>query len=261
MILVFAVSGCAGFQTKPYSLSNQKADFMAEYCQSGKQKKPFKTTVIYFTPALEPKLSVDKANQKNQKIAEQKNDTLKKLFYTLGNSSMSEPVGNMGEDPNWYLLVSDDEGNVLNSIKEEDSNTKHRLFTFIVKILNQNKIIIYQSNQHSRRMGYNTGYSTDLGNLMDEFTILTPKNVIEEITGTEFNSRFPYSSIVLNESGEIDISKAISRRNDLWKAYIYKFTSIKEASEDNSQKSTIELSLDLNVFCKYGRKVSDLQSQ
>jgi hypothetical protein len=234
---------------------------MAEYCQSGKQKKPFKTAVIYFTPALEPKLSVDKANQKYKEIAEQKNNTLKKLFYTLGNSSMSEPVANMGDEPRWYLLVSDDEKDALANIKGEDSNTKHRLFTFIVKILNQNKIIIYQSNQHSRRMGYDTGYSTDLNKLMDEFTILTPKNVIEEITGSEFNSRYPHSSIILNESGEIDISKAIARKKDLWKAYIYKFTSVKEASEDNSQKSTIELSLDLNVFCKYGRNISDLQSQ
>lgn len=255
------ISGCAGFQTKPYSLSNQKTDLITEYCQSGTQKKAYKTTVLYFFPNLEPKLSIDKANLKNQKLSEQKNELLKKLFYVMGDATMTEQVVNQGDQPGWYLLVSDSEKDVLNNISEEDSNTKYRLITFIVKILNQNKIVVYQSNQNSRRMNYDKGYSTDLNDLMNEYTILAPKEVVEKMTGSEFNSQYPYSSIILDENGQIDISKAVRRKNDVWKAYIRKFTSIKEASEDNSRKSSIELSLDLNVFCKYGRKISDLQSQ
>lgn len=273
-VLLVSVIGCSGFQTKPYSLSAQKNNFIAEYCQAGKQKKAFKTTVLYFNPNLESVLAVNKASQINKKMAEQKNELLKRLFYMLGDTSMKGKASMTGEVllpghvspisddlPNWYLLVSENEKTALNLVKVEDAHTKQRLFTFIIKILDQNKVIIYRSNQNTNRMNYHEGYSTDLHGLMTEYTILTPKNIIEEITGSEFDSNYPYSTILLDENGEIDISKAISRKDDLWKSYIEKFTSIKEASEDNSKQSTIELTLDLNIFCKYGRKISDLQSQ
>ena len=255
------ISGCSGLQTKPYSLASTKADFMAEYCQSGRQTKAYKTTVIYFTPDLEKGISLDKANQKKKSLAERKDALLKELFYLLGDANTSEQIANQGDKPSWYSLVSDDEADTLKIIAAEDSNTKYRLFTFIIKIIPQNKIIVYQSNLDSRRMSYNRGFSTDLNNLMNEYTILMPKEVIEEITGEEFNSRFPYSAIILNENGEVDLSKAIENRDRLWKAYIQKFTLIKEANDDNSKKSAIELSLDLNTFCKYGRRISDVQSQ
>lgn len=245
---IILISGCSGLQNKPYSFSNQNTDFMTEYCQSGKQKKSFKTTVIYFTPPIEAGLPVDKANQKSKKLAEQKDKTLKSLFYTLSDSNMSEPIANHGDEPSWYLLAADDEKDVLENIKQDDSSTKYRLFTFVIKILNQNKIVIYQSNLDSRRMNYNQGYSTDLRGLMDDYTILIPREMVEEITGSAANSN------------EIDISGAISNKNNLWRSYIKRFTSIKEASEDHSRKSTIELALDLNIFCNYGRKISDLQS-
>lgn len=258
-IILFA--GCSGLQTKPYNLSSLKTDFLAEYCQSGKQIKTYKTTVIYFTPRLGDKLSLDKANEKNRKLSEQKNEILKKMFYLLANEKMSEDIVNHGDESSWHLLVSDNEAEVLENIKEEDSDTNYRLFTFIVKILNKDKIIIYQSNQSSRRMNYDKGYSTDLNQLINEYTILAPKEVIEKITETEFDGANLYSTIILNEKGEIDISKAINNIDRLWKTYIRKFSSIKETSEDNSKKSTAELSLDLSTFCKYGRRISDLQSQ
>jgi hypothetical protein len=251
--------GCAGFATKPFSFSNEKADLMAQYCQSGKQIKSFKTTVLYFTPKIEPGLSLDKANQKMKETEGHKTDRLKNLFYLLANEDGKEQVSNMGDEPSWYLLTSEDEKDVLDNVKAEDSNTKFRLFTFIVRT--SNKIIIYHSNLKSRRMNYAETYSTDLNNLISNYTLLAPKDVAEQITATEFDSKYLYGTIILNESGEIDISEAIEQRNRLWKAYINKFTSIKETSDQNSQKSTIELSLDLNVFCKYGRSISTLQSQ
>lgn len=265
---IVLLSGCAGFQTKPYSFSSQKTDFMAEYCQSGKQKKAYKTTVIYFTPALEKGISLDKANEKNKGLSDRKNALLKELFYLLGDqNALGQSTDGLkfyqlnGNDPNWYSLVSSNERDVLNNIKAEDSNTKFLLFTLIVKIEGQNKIIVYQTNQESRRMNYDKGYSTDLNNLMNDYTLLAPKEVMEAMTDSEFDSRFPYSAIILNETGEIDLSKAIENRDRLWKAYINKFTTVNEAPEDSSKKSIVELSLDLNAFCKYGRKISDIQSQ
>ena len=258
---IILVSGCAGFQTNHYSFSTQKNDFMAEYCQSSKQKKALKTTVIYFTPDLEKGISLDKANKKNKELSEQKNMFLKKLFYLLGDSDMSEKIANHGDLPKWYSLTSNDETDVIKNMKGEDSSTKFQLFTFVVKILNKNKIIIYQSNLDSRRMNYGKGYATDLNDLFSKYTLLAPKEVIEEITESKFDSRFPYSSIILNEDGEVSLSKSINNKDRLWETYINKFTTIKETSEDNSKKSTAELSLDLNIFCKYGREVSDILSK
>jgi hypothetical protein len=240
---------------------------MAEYCQSGKQKKAYKTTVVYFTPGLEKGLSLDKANEINKGLSERKNAVLKELFYLIGNSSTfgQSKTGLKyyqlnGNEPNWFSLISDDESEVLENIKDDNSSTKFLLFTLIVKIENKNKIFVYQTNQESRRMKYSKSYSTDLNNLMADYTLLAPKEVIEEITQTEFNSRFSYTSIILNENGEIDLSKAVENRERLWEAYIKKYTAVKESADDNSNKSTAELSLDLSSFCRYGRKISDLQS-
>lgn len=230
-----------------------------QYCQSGKQIRSFKTTVLYFTPKIEPGLSLDKANQKMKETENHKTELLKSLFYLLANEDGKEQVSNVGDEPKWYLLTSEDEKDVLDNVKSEDSTTKFRLFTFIVRV--KNKIIIYQSNLNSRRMSYDKTYSTDLHSLISDYTLLAPKEVVEEITSTEFDSKYLYGTIILNENGEIDVSKAVEQRDRLWKAYINKFSSIKESSDQNSQKSAIELSLDLNAFCKYGRSISALQSQ
>ncbi len=258
LLFIYTLSGCAGFATKPFSFSSEKSNPLVQYCRSGKQIKPLKTTVLYFTPKIEPGLSLDKANQKLKETEDQKTDLLKNLFYMLANEDGKEQVSNSGDEPKWYLLTSENEKDVLDNIKAEDSNTKFRLVTFIVKA--NNKIIIYQSNQSSRRMDYDKTYSTDLNNLTSNYVVLAPKEVVEKIVDSESDSA-SLETTILNENGEIDVSKAIDQRDRLWNAYINKFTSIKEASEQNAQKSTVELTLDLNVFCKYGRKISDLQSQ
>lgn len=255
---IFLLSGCAGFAMKPFSFSNEKSDLMVQYCQSGKQIRSFKTTVLYFTPKIEPGLSLDKANHKMKETEGHKTDLLKNLFYLLANEEGKEQIANNGDEPSWYLLTSEDEKDVLDNIKAEDSNTKFRLFTFIVKV--KNKIIVYQSNLNSRRMSYDKTYSTDLHNLISNHVVLAPKEVVEKIVSSEEDSA-DLETTVMSEKGEIDISKAIDQKDHMWKAYINKFTSIKEASDQNSQKSAIELSLDLNVFCKYGRSISALQSQ
>ncbi len=250
--------GCAGFSTKPFSFSNDKSDLMAQYCQSGKQIRSFKTTVLYFTPKVEPGLSLDKANLKTKETETHKRGLLKNLFYLLANEDGKQQIANNGDEPGWYLLTSEDEKDVLDNIKAEDSNTKFRLFTFIVRV--KNKIIVYQSNLNSRRMSYDKTYSTDLHNLISNYVVLVPKEVVEKIEGSESDSA-DLQTTILNDNGEIDISKAVNQKDLLWMAYINRFTSIKEASDQNSQKSAIELSLDLNVFCKYGRSISALQSQ
>lgn len=255
---IFLLSGCAGFAMKPFSFSNEKSDLMAQYCQSGKQIRSFKTTVLYFTPKIEPGMSLDKANKKMKETERHKTDLLKNLFYLLANDDGKEQISNNGDEPSWYLLTSEDEKDVLENAKAEDSTTKFRLFTFIVRV--KNKIIVYQSNLSSRRMSYDKTYSTDLNNLISNYVVLAPKEVVEKIEGSESDSA-DLQTTILSESGEIDISKAVGQKDHLWKAYINRFTSIKEASDQNSQKSTIELSLDLNVFCKYGRSISALQSQ
>ena len=109
-------------------------------------------------------------------------------------------------------------------------------------------------------MSYDKTYSTDLHDLISNYVVLAPKEVIEKIEGSEPDS-VDLQTTILSENGEIDISKSVGQKDHLWRTYINRFTSIKEASDQNSQKSAIELSLDLNIFCKYGRSISALQSQ
>ncbi|MBL7555504.1 MAG: hypothetical protein JNM24_06745 [Bdellovibrionaceae bacterium] len=259
IICLSSIFGCAGFSTKPFSFGVTNSDIKAAFCQSGRQIRPFKTTVLYFTPNLEPGLALDKTTKKMKELETDKAHFLKELFYLLATESSSAPVYNSGDEPSWYILTSDDEKEVLENAKNDDSSTKFKLFKFIVRV--KEKIIVYQSNLNSRRMSYDKSYSTDLNKLINSYTILMPKDVLEKSLKQEFDNSDLYSTIILNENGEVDISKAIDRKDDLWRAYIKSFTTVKEVSADNSKRSDIELSLDLNVFCKYGRQVSDLQSQ
>lgn len=259
--LIF-IAGCTGFTTKPFNINQSKSgDLIGNYCKSGKQIREFKTSVVYFTPVVEKAIPIDVANKKSEKVESEKIELLKNLFYLIGNETSVGPVYNSGDIPNWFLLSSDSEDSVLSNVTNEDSSTKYKLYTFIVKIENKNKFIVYRSNLDSQRMSYDKSYSTDVNEMINNYTILIPKQVIEDNLKLEFDSRNLYETIILNEKGEVDISKAIERRNDLWKKYINTFTQVKESTSDNSQQYNVELSLDLSVFCKYGRNLADVQSQ
>jgi len=66
-----------------------------------------------------------------------------------------------------------------------------------------------------------------------------------------------WQGFFVNEDGTFNISDAVKERSDLWQEYIQTFTNVKRSQSADPQIIDYEVSLDLNVFCAYGRPISD----
>jgi hypothetical protein len=58
-----------------------------------------------------------------------------------------------------------------------------------------------------------------------------------------------------------NLSAAVRERDRLWERYLQTFTSRKEAQSANPRLVDYEVSLDLGLFCAYGRAVADLTAR
>ena len=61
--------------------------------------------------------------------------------------------------------------------------------------------------------------------------------------------------------GGRDIANALRYRELYWRQYVERFTSIKEAPSDEGGALKFEVSLDLSLFCRYGRPIRELVSR
>lgn len=263
--IILALTGCTGFSKRPHSISKiENVNVMSYYCQSGKQIRPVTMKVVYYSPRLESGIPIDQAAEKMKELESDKITFLRELFYSLshknGESEDYFHYTDGSTQPKWFILTSDSENDVLENIKSDESSTKSPLYKFIVLL--DDKAIIYHTNLYFRKMNYASSYLSELSLLVNDYTILMPKNVYEKATRKKFNYNYiDINSSALNETGGLDITKALENQNDIWRSYIWAFTTVKEVAKDDSNKSIAELSLDLNVFCKYGRKIRDLQTQ
>lgn len=64
----------------------------------------------------------------------------------------------------------------------------------------------------------------------------------------------------IDGSGDIDVAKAIYHQPRIWRRYISRFSTIKEISVSSGVKN-VQVSLDLNNFCRYGRNLEDVTSK
>lgn len=82
------------------------------------------------------------------------------------------------------------------------------------------------------------------------FTMLIPAETQQQL--------FQGNTFFLRDDGSFDLGKATQRRAAVWEAYVGTQTSLKEAQSDDPQIVDFQVKLDLNLFCRYGRVVSDL---
>lgn len=82
------------------------------------------------------------------------------------------------------------------------------------------------------------------------------------ISATKVQEDLPeLQSIFLNPDGSISTAKALQAKEQFWKFYLQKFTTVKEAQSDNPAFKDYEVSLDLNLFCTFGRQTMGLLSK
>jgi hypothetical protein len=82
------------------------------------------------------------------------------------------------------------------------------------------------------------------------FTMLIPESTQEQLFGRR--------TYFLKNDGAFNLSDAIGERDKLWAAFINAQTSLKESQTDDPQIIDFEIELNLDLFCSYGRMISDL---
>lgn len=98
-----------------------------------------------------------------------------------------------------------------------------------------------------------------------EFTMLIPAEVQAKLfkrsTHSEIvegDSHVESKAMFVDSDGRFNIKQAVARKDKIWEIYLEELTTVKEAQTSDPQIINYEINLDLNPFCTYGRKVSDL---
>lgn len=87
-----------------------------------------------------------------------------------------------------------------------------------------------------------------------DFTILMPDVKMQEQL-PELRHSF------LNPDGSLSTDKAAKSKEQFWKLYLQKFTTVKEAQSDDPSFKDYVVELNIDLFCAYGRQVKDLLSK
>jgi hypothetical protein len=85
----------------------------------------------------------------------------------------------------------------------------------------------------------------DLALMMREYTFLIPEGVRE---------RWGLAELI----GMSEISIAVKYQRDLWRIYLEKFATVKEAVGPDPYTARFEIDLDLGIFCGYRQPLRDL---
>lgn len=275
--LAAILSGCATNNQPPVSISKgavSSDNIYALYCANNKQTRRLRVPIVYFVPQLN-KMAVDEAAKSHAHYAQQKTRFLKRALFSL--SGVDTP-GSKGAD---YLYVKQPSQTYkeLMSILDERVSQPLSGRARIERPTDSDKFVLFHTTEweHSdERYERNSAYVSELRLLVDNFTLLEPIEFQNEAykCGEKCNDPDKVELIAIDEgkshkvNGEIveekpknSIAKAISYKDDIWFRYIERFTTIKEAKSNNARVINVDLELDLNAFCKYGRDLSDLQSQ
>lgn len=82
-----------------------------------------------------------------------------------------------------------------------------------------------------------------------EYTMLIPPETQTGLFG---------GTIFVRKDGTFDLEQAVKDRRRLWEAYIKRFTMVAEAQDKDPDITRYEVSLNLEPFCAYGRRIDDI---
>jgi hypothetical protein len=256
--------GCA---TAPQPVKLSKSEIGADkifdyYCADNKQIRKLNISIEYVAPQLK-KMAVDEAAKSYAHYAKEKEQFLKKSLFSL---SGSNTPSSRGAD-SLYVQQPSQTYNELMEVLEQRVSPPLSVRARIERPTDSNKFILFHTTEEehsSERYEPNSAYVSELKILIDNFTLLEPLqyqiDTYDTHGGTCYNCG-KEKPLAVNEDGKQIISKAVEQKDNIWLRYIEHFTKIKEAKSSNPRVVNVDLDLDLNGFCRYGRSVSDLQSQ
>lgn len=83
------------------------------------------------------------------------------------------------------------------------------------------------------------------------FTLAVPRETLERELGAQ-------AAPGVEAGGDLPFSTLVRRRAEIWDAYFLRHTRVREAMNEDARVIDYEVSLDLGLFCRYGRPVKDL---
>ena len=261
------------------------------YCTNGRNQRPLETTIRAVLPRLPKGVALDTASSAQQDIYKYFRNIAKSYYnpdvydHTIKNKSLPKPQSIFAaKEPSLDTCVSlaketrvsDKTPMTLLSI--DGTNT---LLLGLLKL----PVYSYVSYSGSEKGLFQWRESKDEPPVISAMDVIFPKRPMIDENGkkifpvypalpfemiflqTKFTMLIPRETqqqlfngeeFFLREDGSFDLGAATQRRSSVWKAYIASQTSLKEAQTDDPQIVDFQVKLDLNLFCRYGRVVTDL---
>ena len=282
-IAISACSSSSKRQSEPLFLNAShidSADIQNAFCINGKQSKPLMVNFIFIVPQIKKGKPIDISTKDTKYFSDKKIKLFRDLFYLASS-----------EENSFVKVVDESKSEVVDYAKRIDSSiwlshdqvyTNVRIIPLFIDTTDGNKIVFFEKII-TTATDQSAGYQSDrvsgnaltkreskaiveLNALVNSYTILEPTSFQKQSYKIESNStnsnRCDVNDLIaVDGDGKVQISAALECQDKIWKRYIQKFTRIKESTTRDPQILNVELSLDLNPFCQYGRKISDLQSQ
>lgn len=272
-LIIFLWSCSSAPPVTPMSLNQIGLDsnnIQEYYCKGNKQVRDLVVNTEYIIPKIPSGIAIDDAAKKQAYLSKRKDELTKRILFSL--SGGEERSNGRGAN---YLKARQSEHNhkdlvesVSENTLEENSYSSKVIRALLMKPTDSNKFILLYGLQIEGQFSmedYNDpAHISELKTLVDNFTLLEPLQVQIDNYDTHAGTCYGCgkdSPIGIDERGNQVISKYLRSKDDVWLRYIKRFTSVKEGVAKNPRIINLELNLDLNGFCKYGRAVSDLQSQ
>ena len=286
----FLVASCSTTQNNDVTISGKQFkdgnDVFHHYCPNGKQAASLKINVVYISPIPAPGLPLNRAGEALKIVEAKKNCSARWIFANLADNKLYLP-----EDATYEEIVSYAK---TRTADYDPHSRKVKPYTVFLRTDVSNRYVLFferiydfdRYNEIKYRSYPNHYFSlTELKMLKEAFTIIEPielqqKKYIDPLPQScnglenyipenrESTESYPQDTFRnflgydrLNKDLPIDIADAIRFKKEIWERYLIYNSTVKESPTNDPQIKNIEVSLDLNDFCKYGRKVSDLQSR
>ncbi len=103
-------------------------------------------------------------------------------------------------------------------------------------------------------------YSLEIDRFSTRFTMLIPRDTEKQFfSDLHLNGEIGHN--FQKRNGSFDLSTAVENRAHLWLNYLERAVTVKEARTSNPSTVKYQATVDLNLFCKYGRPINDLSSK
>ena len=273
--------GCSTFTPSETTLKQEKSvnaeDIKNQYCSGVKQRKAFRINLTLSDPKLISGLSTSESSKFLSSVEEKKKGLYKRLLFSLSKVESGVVFVEVSTD-----LFKRIEKEGMGSIDPNSLRANCGLGIVFLKSPQQQVKGYYsgmctdgQSNPFFSGTDISFGafnsYKSklvDLSTLIDGFTMVEPKDFQKEAYDCDKNPDLcktlhsKEELLGLDSNDEFDSKRAIEDKESIWKRYIARFSKVKESSSSNNKnESNVELSLDMNAFCRYERSISDLTSK